>query len=450
MNIQEHKIVIAGGIRTPIGHLSKSLAQISPEELMGSTIRELINSTNLDPDSVDGVLVGWVGQGSHAPNIARIAALQAGRLPEKAHAMTLQANCVSGIESICSAARHIILGEGKVYIAGGTESMSSFPYAIRGPRTAKTLRSLDSIKANWQELWNDPEVSITDTMEEGLTDPVKKLNMAATAEVCAQMFGITRKSQDQYAHESFKRCYEGWESGFYNSHTFPLKQSGKTVLEKDEYVQLRKNLVTKPEMIGKAPVLFDSSALSIKDFYEKYGEFMEGTKYSQDAHATITLFNACARSDGAAAVIVTSEKTAKELGLEILGEISSWAFYGINPAHMGIAPVFSSEVALERANLKFNDLSNVELHEAFAATCLSIFKVGKDKFGHAWQEFWKEKKLNPNGGSIPLGHPLAATGTRVILNLLYAMKNNPKASHGLATACAAGGLGGTMIFKRPQ
>jgi acetyl-CoA acetyltransferase len=181
MEAKSKKIVLCSGLRTAIGHLSKSLAKIPPEDLMGSTIRELIKRANLDPNHIDGVIVGWVGQGSHAPNIARIAALKAGRLPERAHSITIQENCVSGMEAVSSAARHILTGEGELYIAGGTESMSTFPYAIRGPRSAKSLRSLDSLKENWAALWDDPEVAITDTMEEGLTDPIRHLNMAQSS-----------------------------------------------------------------------------------------------------------------------------------------------------------------------------------------------------------------------------------------------------------------------------
>jgi acetyl-CoA acetyltransferase family protein len=442
------KIVLCSGVRTAIGHLSKSLANVLPEDLMGAVIRELVNKSKIDPSRIDGVMVGWVGQGSHAPNIARIAALKAGRLPEKAHAMTVQANCVSGLESICTAARHILMGEGEVYIAGGTESMSTFPYAIRGPRSTKSLRSLQSLKDNWANVWTDPEVCITDTMEEGLSDPVKKINMAATAEVCAQMYGITRTEQDKYAHETFRRCLEAQESGFYKSHVMPVKVDGQTILEQDEYVNLRKSLIQKPEMLAKAPALFGTEAFTIKAFYEKFGEYIDGKKYCPTDEATVTLFNSCARSDGAAAVIVTTEETAKSLGLEILGEIKSWGFFGINPAHMGIAPVYATQSALERAELKFKDVDQVELHEAFSATCLSIFHVGKKEFGQNWQPLWESKHLNPHGGSIPLGHPLAATGTRIVLNLLYALKENPNSKIGVATACAAGGLGGAMVIEK--
>src|SRR5215212_677999 len=144
MKARAVKVVLCGGIRTPIGHFSKSLTKISPEHLLMLTINALLARTTLYPHAVDGVMAGWVGQGSHAPNIARIAVLLS-HLPEKAHAVTVQANCVSGMEAISSAARHIVMGEGDVYIAGGTESMSNFPYAIRGPRSLKSLKSLENL-----------------------------------------------------------------------------------------------------------------------------------------------------------------------------------------------------------------------------------------------------------------------------------------------------------------
>src|SRR5256885_14753890 len=198
MEAKSKRIVICGGVRTTIGHIAKSLSDIMPEDLMGQAIKALLERTSLYPQAVDGVMVGWVGQGSHAPNIARICVLMS-HLPDKAHAVTLQANCVSGMEAISSAARHIVMEEGDVYIAGGTESMSTFPYAIRGDRSMKELRSLDTVRANWAALLDHKGIGVVDCIEEGLTDPVKKLNMAATAEVCAQMYSIDRKAQDAYA-----------------------------------------------------------------------------------------------------------------------------------------------------------------------------------------------------------------------------------------------------------
>ena len=448
MKARDTKIVLCGGIRTPIGHIAKSLASVSPEHLMTLTINGLLAKTTLYPQAVDGVMVGWVGQGSHAPNIARICVLMS-HLPDKAHAVTLQANCVSGMEAISSAARHIVMGEGDLYIAGGTESMSSFPYAIRGDRSMKELRSLETVRANWPSLLDHEGIGIVDCIEEGLNDPVKNLNMAATAEVCAQMYSVDRKSQDAYALETYRRALTAEENGFYKSHTLPVEEHGKILLERDEYPYLRESLVKKPEMMAKAPLIFENSSFTMKEFYDLYAVHIEGKQYVPgQTHGSVTLFNSCARSDGAAAVIVASEKRALELKLEILGEIVSWGYWGNNPAHMGIAPVFATANALERAGINFDNLDQIELHEAFSATCLSIFKVGLEKYGHHWESKWKDGKLNPNGGSIPLGHPLAATGTRIVLNALYQMKKKPEAKYALAAACAAGGLGGAMIIKK--
>src|SRR3989338_8439338 len=214
MDIKAKKIVLCDGVRTPIGHIAKSLSAMTPEALLKHTIVGLLHKTSLYPHAVDGVISGWVGQGSSAPNIERIALLQSG-LPEKAHAVTVQANCVSGMEAVCSAARHIIVGEGNVYIAGGTESMSNFPYPIRGSRAVKELKSLDNLKEAWPSLLNVPGLEVTDSIEEGLTDPVKLIGMAGTAEVCAQMYSISRQAQDAYAAESYRRALEAEKSGFY-------------------------------------------------------------------------------------------------------------------------------------------------------------------------------------------------------------------------------------------
>lgn len=448
MKAAAKKIVICGGVRTPIGHLGRSLAGFLPEDLMEAAIRGVLQRSRLYPQAVDGVLVGWVGQGSHAPNIARVTALKAG-IPVKAHAFTVQANCVSSMETVASACRHIVMGEGDLYLAGGTESMSTFPYAIRGPRSHKKLRSLETVKKEWGALWDDPDIAITDTTEEGLTDPIEKINMAATAEICAQMYSVSREEQDAYALESYRRGLEAEKSGFYQTHTVPLLKNDAVVLEKDEYPFLRESLVEKPKMLGKAPLIFDGPSYGIQDFYRENGKFIQGKTYQEGVSAgTVSLFNACARSDGAAVLVVCSEERAQDLGLEVLAEIHSWGFWGTNPSTMGIGPVFAVQEALRRADMKFSDLDHIELHEAFAATCLSIFRVGKEKFGQDWEAVRAKGALNPNGGTLALGHPLAATGARLLLNLLYAMKADANARFGLATACASGGLGGAMILKR--
>jgi acetyl-CoA C-acetyltransferase len=446
MNAQNKTIVVAGGARTPIGHISRSLAGLKPEELMVDAVQAALKSAGLKKDAVDGIMVGWVGQSFTAPNIARVTALRAG-LPEGTQAVTVQNNCVSSIEAVSSACRSILAGEGEVYLAGGVEVMSRLPYSIDGSRASKPLRSMAVVKEKWGELLTSSEVTVVDAMEQGLTDPVKNINMAATAEVCAQIYGVGRAEQDEYARESFRRSLQGWKNGFYQTHVTPVLRNGAAVLEKDEYPHLREDLVEKPQMFAKAPALFDNSAYPLAQFFKDYGEHMPGV--SPDGRkGSVTLFNACGRSDGAACVVVTTAEKAKALGLTVLAEIKGWGFMGNNPAHMGVSPALAAPVALQRAGVKFDELDQIELHEPFAATVLSIFKLGQDKFGHDWTSKYKSGALNPNGGSIAVGHPLGATGARLMLNLVHALKANPKGRYGMLAACAGGGMGGALVVEK--
>ncbi len=446
MNAQNKTIVVAGGARTAIGHIARSLAGLKPEDLMVDAINATLSKSKLAKDKVDGVIVGWVGQSFSAPNIARVAALRAD-LPLTVQAVTVQNNCVSSIEAISAACRFIMAGEGSLYLAGGVEVMSRMPYSIDGSRAAKPLRSLSVVKEKWAELLNSGEVSVVDAMEQGLTDPVKNINMAATAEICAQIYEVGRAEQDEYARESFRRTLAGWNSGFFADSVVPVVRDGKTILEKDEYPFLREDLVDKPQMFAKAPAAFDNSQYSMKQFYADNAANLEGKQYVEGAKGTVTLFNSCGRSDGAAAVIVTTAERAKELGLEVYAEIKGWAFEGNNPAHMGVSPALAAPVALSRAGMKFEELDQIELHEPFAATVLSIFKLGQKRFGHDWAAKYKSGALNPNGGSLAVGHPLGATGARLMLNLVHALKKN-KTKKGLLAACAGGGMGGALVVER--
>jgi acetyl-CoA C-acetyltransferase len=441
------KIVICGGARIPIGHIACTLAPFQADELFKQAAEAAFSKTGVKKEVLDGVFVGWVGQSFETPNIARVSALKLG-LPERVQSVTVHNNCVSSIEAVSAAVRAILTGEGRVYLAGGTESMSRMPFSLKGSRAAKELRSLEALKAKWAEIPTSTEVAVVDSIEQGLTDPVEKINMAATAEVCAQLHGIPREEQDKFAHTSFKRCIDGWNAGSFADHVVPFRSDG-TALEKDEYPFLRQNLVAKPQMFGKAPTLFDNSVYPIKRFYEDCARHLPGKAYEEGkTRATVTLFNSCGRSDGASAIIVADEERAKELGLPIVAEILSWAYLGNNPAFMGLAPAHAAPLALERAGVRFEDLDQIELHEPFAATVLGIFKVGQEKFGYDWRGKFESGALNPNGGSIAMGHPLGATGTRLMLSLLSALKKNPKGRFGMIAACAGGGMGGSMVIER--
>jgi len=436
------RIVLCGGARTPIGHFARSLSGLRAEELMVLALEAALVKTNLTKENVDGLIVGCVGQSFSAPNIARVAALKAG-LPEKSQAVTVQNNCVSSIESVAAAARMIVAGEGELFVAGGTECMSRLPYTIDGSRAAKLLRSMAVVRERWGELLAAGDVSVVDSIEQGLTDPIRRINMAGAAEVSAQTYGIGRREQDDYARESFRRSIAGWKSGFYGTHVVPAAG-----LDKDEYPFLREDLPEKPRLMAKAAPFYDNPAYSIKDFYRDFGLYINGAAAPEGASGTVTLFNSCGRSDGAAAVIVASERRAKELGLEVMAELKGWGFTGADPAHMGTAPALAAPIALQRADISFEDLDLIELHEPFAATVLSIFKLGEQKFGHDWAGKDAAGKLNPHGGSIALGHPLGATGARLLLNLLHGLRREPGARMGMIAACAQGGVGGAMVVER--
>jgi acetyl-CoA C-acetyltransferase len=229
----------------------------------------------------------------------------------------------------------------------------------------------------------------------------------------------------------------------------PVVVDGKTLLEKEEYPFLREDLPNKPRMFAKAPALFDSSAYPLKDFYRDNAAYLGGKAYEEGkTRATVTLFNSCGRSDGASALVVAAPERAREAGLTPLAELKGWGYYGNEPAFMGVSPALAAPLALKNAEASFADMDRIELHEPFAATVLSVFKLGRERFGCDWRAKHEAGALNPNGGSIALGHPLGATGTRLVLSLMYALAEDPKARLGLAVACAGGGTGGALVLER--
>jgi acetyl-CoA C-acetyltransferase len=191
MKAQSRRVVLCAGARTPIGHLSRSLAELPPAALMRAAVRSLLDRARLEAAAIDGLIVGWVGQTFSAPNIARVVALTSG-LRENSQSLTVQNNCISSFEAVSEAARRILLGEGSLYIAGGTECMSRLPYTIEGSRAARELRSLATIKERWDALWDSPNANIMDAMEEGLTDPVEHINMARCARNISPSLGPSR------------------------------------------------------------------------------------------------------------------------------------------------------------------------------------------------------------------------------------------------------------------
>lgn len=393
------EVVIAGAVRTPQGNMGGALKDFTNHKLGEIVLRALLERTKVDPKLINEVIFGCVGQQSDAANVSRVIALMAG-LPKEVTAFTVARNCASGLQSIVSGAQMIALDEADVVVAGGVEVMSASPYVNRDLRFGKRLRNS----------------TMVDTIWEGLTDPVSKLIMGQTAENLAEEFKISRKEQDEFAVLSHQRAFRATREGRF----------------KDE---LTKVMVPKRAMGKELPpetFIQDEGinpALNVQVLSQYPTVFKEG--------GSVTPGNSCPISDGAAAVLLTTREKAKELGLEIFGAIRSYSFAGVEPERMGIGPAYSTPLALKRAQLQLKDIQLIEVNEAFAAQYLAVEK----------QLGLNREIVNVNGGAIALGHPVGATGTRLVVTLLYEMKRR-NLNIGMASMCVGGGLGGTIILER--
>ncbi len=392
-------IVIVEGIRTPQGVFGGALKQLTAQGLGEVAVRELLRRTALKPEQVEEVIVGCVGQGSDAPNIARVIALRAG-IPTTVPGYTVQRNCASGLQAIVSACQNILCGDRDVQIAGGTECMSASPYVSRDLRWGKRLRHSEMI----------------DTVWEGLTDPVCGQIMGQTAENLVAEFSISRAEQDQFALLSHQRAF----------------RAAREQRFKDELVTI---MVPKRSMgreLPAEPFTQDegiNAGLNEQLLSQYPPVFKEG--------GSVTSGNSCFNADGAAMVLVMSAERAKALGYTPLAKIRAYAFAGVEPQRMGLGPTLSIPMALKKAGVALKDVQLFELNEAFAATFLACERVLK----------FNREVTNVNGGAIALGHPVGASGTRIAVTLLHEMKRR-NVTIGVASACVGGGQGATIIFER--
>jgi acetyl-CoA C-acetyltransferase len=396
------EVVLVGGVRTPIGAHGGALKDVAAHELAKIVMQEVLKRTQVDPAGLEEVIFGCCMQTSDAPNMARVASLNAG-IPKEVTGFTVQRNCASGLQAITSAYEGIQVDHGDSYLVGGAESMSSAPYMVRGARWGLKLRHTQFIDVLW----------------EGLTDPVVNQIMGRTAENLADMYNISREEQDQFAVESHKKAFMATRTGKFKDEIVPVmvakKVAGKEVASEP---------ITQDECINPA-ISVQKLALYPTVFKE---------------NGTVTPGNACPISDGAAALLVMTADRAKSLGLEIMGYIRAYAYGGVGPEVMGIGPTVAVPKALKRAGLKLTDIDLIELNEAFAAQCLAVGKVLKD-------DGWDWNKVNINGGAIALGHPVGCSGARIVVTLLHEMKKRDL-HLGLATMCVGGGQGGAIVVER--
>jgi len=364
--------------------------------------KEAINRAGIDPNLIDDVILGCIGQQSDAANIGRVAALLAG-VPVHVPAQTVQRNCVSGMQSITSAVQAIQAGDGEVFLCGGVESMSTAPYVVRGARWGLKLR----------------HGQFTDSLWEGLTDPVCGQIMGYTAENLAMMYAISQEEQDRYAVKSHQKAFRATRMGKFRDEIVPFRVSKKVAGREVGYENIIEDECINPGLTVQKAALYPKV-------------------FKRDG--TVTPANACPISDGAAAVVVMTAEKAKALGLEPMATIRSYAYVAVPPDIMGIGPAYAVPMVLERAGLKLSDIDLIELNEAFAAQVLAV-GVELEDLGWDWE------KVNVNGGAIALGHPVGCTGTRLVVTLMYEMIKRD-VTLGLATACVGGGQGGAIIIER--
>jgi len=387
-------VVIVAGARTPMSRYTGAFSEVSAIDLAAAASKEAILRSEADPSDFDHAIFGNVMQTSaDALYGARHVALKAG-LKTETPAVTVNRLCGSGIESIAQAAQRLLLGESELILAGGMENMTQAPFVIRGLRNGLKLGG----------------GALEDSLMAGLTDTYCGLPMALTAEKLAEQYGITRKDADAYALRSQQAADAAYKACRMKEELLPVevKQGKKTiVVSEDDH----RRPDTTMEILEKLQPSFKKDGI-------------------------VTAGNASGIVDGAAAVVVTREKTAKERGLKPIGRIIAWATTGVDPSIMGIGPVPSSQKALQAAGLTIDQMDRVEVNEAFAAQYLAVEKaLGLNR-----------DKTNVNGGAIALGHPLGASGTRLAITLLNELRRNGL-RYGLATACIGGGQGIAMIFE---
>jgi acetyl-CoA C-acetyltransferase len=394
----DQDIVLAAPVRTPIGKFSGILAPLSAADLGTAAAEACLARAGCDPQRVDQVIFGHARQAGGGPNTARQIAYRAG-VPVDRPAFTVNQACASGLQAILSAARTILTGEASIVLAGGTESMSNTPYFLTRARTGYRLGHGEIVDGMYRD---------------GFNDPLSGLVMGETAEELATESGIDRAAADAWALGSQNRCERARAAGRFDPEIAPVKVPGKKggaggmEVTKDEHPRDGVEIAS----LTKLPPVF-----------------REG--------GTVTAGNASGITDGAASILVASRRAAAELGLPVVARLVGWEVVGVDPRIMGIGPVPAVQKLLAKTGHSLAEIEEVELNEAFASQVLACLK-GLDL---------GEEIVNPDGGAIALGHPIGATGTRILVTLLHGMAARGR-SLGIATLCVSGGMGVAALVER--
>ena len=424
MQKPQKKVFVIEGLRSPFAKVGKELASLHPAVLATHNIREFFHKMEFHGNEVEEVILGNSFTLPDSSNIARVAVLQAG-LPKEISATTTLRNCASSMESFVTGLAKIQAGLYNSVIAGGVESMSYAPLIFRKNFTeiVQQLILSKSLKQKLKALFSIKLMDLKPrfSLQEGLIDPFTGYSMGETAELLAREFNISREEQDEFAISSHKKAREGEKN--LQKEIFPIFTKTQ-VIHKD-----------------KGPKALSKTRLSkMKPYFDK--------KYG-----TVTIANSCPLNDGSSLLLLMSEDKTNTLGLKPLASVLSSCFTGLEPERMGLGPVYASAIALKQAGLRLKDIGLIEINEAFSAqvlACLKAFsskKFCEEKLGSssALGEVYPEK-LNVNGGAVAIGHPISATGTRLILTLAKEMKRR-NVQFGLATLCIGGGQGGAVILE---
>lgn len=390
------EVVIVSALRSPIGTFGGQLKNVSAIDLGKKVVEQSLNALNLAPELVDEVILGNVLGAGLGQNVARQVSINSG-IPQEASAFTINKVCGSGLKAVILAAQSIQLGDNEIVVAGGTESMSQANYVVPDYRWGKRM-------GNGQLI----DTLLTD----GLTDAFNDIHMGITAENIAEKFGFTREAQDEFAAASQNKAEAAIKSGRFADEIVPIE------------IPVRRG----------EPVVMDT------DEHPRFGATAEGLGKLRPAFkkdGTVTAGNASGLNDGSAIIVLMTREKANELGLEVLASIESYATAGVDPKIMGTGPIPATKKALAKANMTVNDLELIEANEAFASQAMSVV-----------QELELNTDIvNVNGGAIALGHPIGASGARVLVSLVHEMKKRD-AKSGLATLCIGGGQGISVIVKR--
>lgn len=391
----KNEVVIVSACRTPIGNFGGAFLGVSAANLGKVVIAEAIKRAGIQVNMVDEVLLGCILQAGMGQNIARQASIMAG-IPVEVPSMTINMVCGSGLKSVCLAAQSISLGDGNIIVAGGTENMSQAPYLNREMR--------------WGSKMGDTKM-VDSIIYDALTDVFNQYHMGITAENIAEKYKISREEQDIFAATSQQRAEKAQREGLFKEEITPvrieLKKNESKLIEQDEFIR---------------PGTTAEKLSALKPAFKKDG--------------TVTAGNASGINDGAAALVLMSGEKAKLLGIRPLAKILSYASAGVDPSIMGMGPVESCKSALYKAKLTVNDIGLVEANEAFAVQSIAVTR----ELGLSTD------KVNVNGGAIALGHPVGASGARILVTLIHEM-NRRNERYGMATLCIGGGMGITIIIE---